>query len=91
MKEIKFKNDYFISEKSKKGTCITILKDDDKFYDVDMTGCKLKTNEEGFIVDEFTKEALAKIESLTSDKEKQFLLKIELRNRQLNRLINFLL
>lgn len=91
MSKLLFKNEYFKSEKMEDGsTVVTVLKDKNRFYEVDMEGCKLITNKYGFIADEFTKEAMSKIESISEDIERIETLKLELRNRTLNTLLSHL-
>ena len=91
MSKVQFENEYFKSEKNNDGSfVITILKDDQNFYGVDMQDCKLITNSYGFIKDEFTEKALNNISAKCNTPEEIHLLKCELRNRQLNTLIQYL-
>lgn len=88
---IKFENKYFRSERTIHGSyVVTILKDDQNFYGINMQGCKLITSANGIIMDELTQEVINNIESKCNTPEEVRTLKCELRARQLNTLIQFL-
>ncbi len=88
-----FENEYFKSEKKDDGTIIvTVLKDINEFFEINLEGCKFITNKFGFIKDEFTDRATDEIKKYckidTSYCEQT--LKTELRCRTLNTLMSML-
>lgn len=85
------KNEFYKSERLADGsTVVTVLKDNNKFFGVNLEGCKFGTNEGGFINDEFTLQAIEEIKDYCESKDfgyTEYELKLELRCRFLNTII----
>lgn len=93
MNELLFKNDFFKSERLHDDSiAITILKDENKFFGINLEGCKLITNKDGYIEDIFSDNSIKAMHKYLSTHDNIFnsydKLKIELRNRTLNVLIS---
>ena len=58
MNKVNFENEYFRYELINGETVITILQDKNKFFGVDISGCRLITDKDGLIKDDFTVNAL---------------------------------
>lgn len=92
MNKLLFKNTFFKSERLCDGsTVVTVLNDNDKFLGIDISLSKLITNKEGFIADIFTTDASEAIKKYSNETGiSEYDIKIELRNRTLNRLMGML-
>ena len=94
MEKILFENEYFKSVKlNDLTTVVTVLKDENKFYGIDLKGCQLITTGEGFIADKYTQQAIdevkaycSKSDTTTSEQD----LWTELRCRSLNCLMGMI-
>lgn len=91
MDKIVFENECFRSEQIDDETIITILQDNNKFFGVDITGCKLITDKDGLIKDDFTVEALHQMYKYCNEnKASKNKLKLDIRNSNLDYLKKYL-
>ena len=91
MNKVNFENECFRSELINGETVVTVLQDNNKFFNVDVTGCKFITDEKGCIKDDFTVEALHQIyKYCNKNKASKNKLKLDIRNRNLNCLMSIL-
>ena len=91
MNKVNFENEYFRYELINGETVITILQDKNKFFGVDISGCRLITDKDGLIKDDFTVNALHQMYKYCNEnKASKNKLKLDLRNRNLNCLMQYL-
>lgn len=91
MNKVNFENECFRSELINGETVITVLQDNNKFFNVDVTGCKFITDKNGYIKDDFTVEALHQMYKYCNEnKASKNKLKLDIRNRNLNCLMSIL-
>lgn len=94
MNKILVKNEIFKSERLSDGSIVvTVLRDNNNFFGIDIEGCKFVTDKEGFVQDEFTEQATEQIKNCCKKKDfgyTEYELKIELRCRFLNTIMAML-
>lgn len=94
MEIVIFENEYFKTIKDGESFKTCILKDLNKFYDIDLTGSVLSVNQYGIIQNKFTDKAIKGInyycKEIDTTKHVEDL-KIELRNRTMNTLMGMII
>lgn len=91
MDKVNFENEYFRYELINGEKVITILQDKNKFFGVDIAGCRFITDKDGLIKDDFTVNALHQMYKYCNEnKASKNKLKLDIRNRNLNCLMQYL-
>lgn len=85
MSKLIFENEFYKYESVNEDTVITILQDNNMFFNVDITGCKLITDKNGLIKDDFTTGALHQMYKYCNEnKASKSKLKLDIRSKTID-------